>query len=83
MSKHFLFVSDFDQTLSFNDSGAVMSEMLIPVPEDILGYDRTRIHTLFEQHGVIIQEWDRVRTDWLTIQDGADAPDAVARVASR
>src|SRR5260221_1900441 len=26
--KHFLFVSDFDQTLSFNDSGVVMSEML-------------------------------------------------------
>src|SRR5258708_9908459 len=26
--RHFLFVSDFDQTLSFNDSGVVMSEML-------------------------------------------------------
>ena len=26
---------------------------------------------LFEQHGVLIQEWDRVRTDWLTIRDGA------------
>lgn len=28
MSKHFLFVSDFDQTLSFNDSGRMLSEML-------------------------------------------------------
>src|SRR2546428_5082101 len=27
-SKHYLFVSDFDQTLSFNDSGIVLSEML-------------------------------------------------------
>src|SRR5437870_10405267 len=27
-SKHFLFASDFDQTLSFNDSGLVLSEML-------------------------------------------------------
>lgn len=26
--KHFLLVSDFDQTLSFNDSGAVLSELL-------------------------------------------------------
>src|SRR4051812_38969486 len=26
--KHYLFVSDFDQTLSFNDSGHVLSEML-------------------------------------------------------
>src|SRR3954470_10622189 len=28
VSKHFLFVSDFDQTLSFNDSGRMLSEML-------------------------------------------------------
>ncbi|MGH9835265.1 MAG: haloacid dehalogenase-like hydrolase, partial [Blastocatellia bacterium] len=26
--KHYLFASDFDQTLSFNDSGLVLSEML-------------------------------------------------------
>ena len=26
--KHYLLVSDFDQTLSFNDSGIVLSEML-------------------------------------------------------
>jgi hypothetical protein len=24
---------------------------------------------VFEQQGVIIQEWDRVRTDWLTIAE--------------
>ena len=28
MRKHYLLVSDFDQTLSFNDSGDVLSEML-------------------------------------------------------
>jgi 2-hydroxy-3-keto-5-methylthiopentenyl-1-phosphate phosphatase len=44
--------------------------VLIPVLEDILGYDRIRIRALFEHHGVLIQEWDRVRTDWLTIRDG-------------
>src|SRR4026207_2402474 len=26
--KHYLFASDFDQTLSFNDSGLILSEML-------------------------------------------------------
>ena len=26
--KHFLVASDFDQTLSFNDSGAVLSELI-------------------------------------------------------
>jgi phosphoserine phosphatase len=32
--KHFLFASDFDQTLSFNDSGYVLTELLgIPVEE--------------------------------------------------
>ena len=53
----------------------VMSEdamsVLIPVLEDIVGYDRLRIRNLFEKHGVLIQEWDRVRTDWLTIREGA------------
>ncbi len=47
--------------------------VLIPVLEDILGYDRPRIRALFERHGVIIQEWDRVRTDWLTIRNGRKA----------
>src|SRR5438105_7634480 len=28
MKKHYLLASDFDQTLSFNDSGLVLSEML-------------------------------------------------------
>src|SRR5262245_62358609 len=28
LNKHYLLVSDFDQTLSFHDSGAVLSEML-------------------------------------------------------
>jgi 2-hydroxy-3-keto-5-methylthiopentenyl-1-phosphate phosphatase len=53
----------------------VMSEdalsVLIPVLEDILGYSRNQIRALFERHGVLIQEWDRVRTDWLTIREGA------------
>lgn len=47
--------------------------VLIPVLEDILGYDRNRIRALFEKHGVLIQEWDRVRTDWLTIREGVGA----------
>jgi len=28
MKRHYLLASDFDQTLSFNDSGIVLSEML-------------------------------------------------------
>lgn len=53
--------------------------VLIPVLEDIGGYDRRRIRSLFEQHGVLIQEWDRVRTDWLTI--GQEERETSARVS--
>lgn len=55
--------------------------VLIPVLEEIGGYDASRIRLAFEEHGLLIQEWDRVRTDWLTIRDGAVASDAVESAA--
>ena len=45
--------------------------VLIPVLEEIAGYGPSQIRALFEDQGLVIQEWDRVRTDWLTIRDGA------------
>lgn len=45
--------------------------VLVPVLEEIAGFGPSQIRALFEQHGLVIQEWDRVRTDWLTIRDGA------------
>ena len=48
--------------------------VLVPVLEDILGYDRNAVRRLFEQHGVLIQEWDQIRTDWLTIGEGDSRP---------
>ena len=47
--------------------------VLIPVLEEIGGYDHSSIRLLFETHGLLIQEWDSVRTDWLTIRDGSVA----------
>jgi phosphoserine phosphatase len=44
--------------------------VLIPVLEEIVGYDSSRIRLVFENYGLLIQEWDRGRTDWLTIRDG-------------
>jgi phosphoserine phosphatase len=44
--------------------------VLVPMLEHLAGYDPTRIRRFFERHGLVIQEWDRVRTDWLTIRDG-------------
>jgi phosphoserine phosphatase len=52
--------------------------VLIPVLEEICGYDASRIRLVFEEQGLLIQEWDRVRTDWLTIRDGAGAVESAA-----
>src|ERR1700674_2774404 len=45
--------------------------VLAPILEEIVGYDVRPIRTLFEEHGVLIQEWDKVRTDWLTMRSSA------------
>jgi HAD superfamily phosphoserine phosphatase-like hydrolase len=41
--------------------------VLIPILEEIAGWDTARIRSFFEGQGLLIQEWDRVRADWLTI----------------
>jgi len=45
--------------------------VIVPVLEDIVGWDATEIRALFESRGLSIQEWDKVRTDWLTIRETA------------
>lgn len=45
--------------------------VLVPILEEIGGYEPSQIRALFEEHGFLIQDWDRVRTDWLTIRDEA------------
>ena len=42
--------------------------VLAPILEDIAGWNRKRIREFFESYGIMIQEWDRVRTDWLTLR---------------
>ena len=41
--------------------------VLIPILEDIAGWDPPRVHALFEAHGFVLQEWGKMRTDALTI----------------
>jgi 2-hydroxy-3-keto-5-methylthiopentenyl-1-phosphate phosphatase len=41
--------------------------VLVPVLEDIAGWTPARIRDFFESHGFILSEWDKVRTDSLTI----------------
>jgi len=47
--------------------------ILVPILEDIVGWDEPlRIRALFEQHGLQIQEWDKVRTDFVTIRESPE-----------
>ncbi|HEY6091619.1 MAG TPA: HAD-IB family phosphatase [Gemmatimonadales bacterium] len=52
--------------------------VLVPILEELAGFGPSQIRALFEDQGLVIQEWDRVRTDWLTIRDGAS--DGVIRL---
>lgn len=42
--------------------------MLAPILEKIVGWQRPRIREFFESYGLLIQEWERARTDWLTLR---------------
>lgn len=45
--------------------------VLAPILEEIAGWERYRIRSFFEMNGMLIQEWERVRTDWLTVLPAA------------
>jgi phosphoserine phosphatase len=45
--------------------------VLIPILEEIAGWDRMQIRGLLESYGFVIQEWDKVSTDVLTIADNS------------
>ena len=67
------------RTILSDDSLSV----LVPILEDIVGWtDPLRIRSLFEREGLQIQEWDKIRTDILTIRPGAPAESALLGSAS-
>jgi HAD superfamily phosphoserine phosphatase-like hydrolase len=47
--------------------------VIVPVLEEIVGWNAARVRALFEAHGFIVREWDKVRTDSITICRTADA----------
>jgi predicted HAD superfamily phosphohydrolase len=52
--------------------------VLIPILEEIVGWDASRIRAFFEAQGFMLQEWEKVRTDSLTIRGVARPTSAVA-----
>jgi 2-hydroxy-3-keto-5-methylthiopentenyl-1-phosphate phosphatase len=43
--------------------------VLVPILEDVVGWDAARIRRLFESFGLVLQEWDKARTDWVTFRE--------------
>lgn len=56
--------------------------VLVPILEDIAGWSRLRIREFFGSNGLLVQEWERVRTDWLTLRPAANEPLTVASRAA-
>jgi predicted HAD superfamily phosphohydrolase len=48
--------------------------ILIPILEDVVGWDSASIRNVFEAQGFVIQQWDKVQTDLLTIVPASNIP---------
>jgi HAD superfamily phosphoserine phosphatase-like hydrolase len=51
--------------------------ILIPILEDVAGWDSMSIRNVFEAKGFLIQQWDKVQTDLLTIIPSNSGVEAV------
>jgi 2-hydroxy-3-keto-5-methylthiopentenyl-1-phosphate phosphatase len=47
--------------------------VLVPVMEEVAGWNAGRVRAWFEAHGFVLREWDKVRTDSITICRAAAA----------
>ena len=43
--------------------------VLVPVLEEIVGWNSMQIRDSFEKVGLMLKEWEKARTDWLNIDD--------------
>jgi phosphoserine phosphatase len=53
--------------------------VLVPVLEEVLHWDSPEIRRFFASRGLMLREWDKIRTDLLTIEDNA-VPNTAAAV---
>jgi len=44
--------------------------VLVPILEDVLKWDSQEIRELFTFYGLALQDWDKIRTDWVTFHNG-------------
>ena len=48
--------------------------VVVPVLEQIAGWRPAAIRALFESYGLSLQEWEKARTDWVTVRELPQAP---------
>ena len=98
VERHYLVACDFDQTLSFNDSGIVLSELIgtSGFREKVVGLSGVHLvqqgaelayllrhdpelRHVRREHLIEagLQEWEKARTDWLTIREPSGSGDMV------
>jgi HAD superfamily phosphoserine phosphatase-like hydrolase len=49
------------------------SSVMVPILEEVLGWGVRDIRALFESHGLTLQEWEKARTDRVTVRTSAAA----------
>jgi HAD superfamily phosphoserine phosphatase-like hydrolase len=55
--------------------------ILVPIMEEILDWDAFRIRTFFEKQGFILQEWEKVQTDTLSIVNASEGISVVSETS--
>jgi hypothetical protein len=53
--------------------------VLVPVLEEVLHWDSPEIRRFFSARGLMLREWDKMRTDMLTIEENS-VPNTTAAV---
>ena len=48
--------------------------MMVPILEKVVGWQQPQIRDFFESHGFLVQEWAKMRTDWLTLRPAENDP---------
>jgi HAD superfamily phosphoserine phosphatase-like hydrolase len=55
---------------------------LVPILEEIAGWQRNQIRHLFDSYGFLIQGWESVQTDWVTLRPSGGLIEARAATAA-
>lgn len=59
---------DVTQTAKRTVLSANALAMLVPILEEVAGWQAPEIQEFFEGNGFLVREWARARTDWLTLR---------------